>query len=53
MDFYISLRDVFRQEGHVYIPTPQIVANADGVSRAANSYAIYLHEYKTIEDVHG
>ena len=53
VDFYISLRDVFRQEGYVYIPTPQIIANADGVSRAANSYAVYLHEYTTIEDIHG
>jgi glycosyltransferase involved in cell wall biosynthesis len=50
LEFYIALREVIRSGGYQYLPIPQVVASEDGLSRSANSFSIYLLEFRAIEE---
>jgi glycosyltransferase involved in cell wall biosynthesis len=50
LEFYIALRDVIRDGGYQHLPIPQVVASEDGLSRSAESFPIYLHEFRLIEE---
>lgn len=53
LEFYIALRDRIRAGGYRYLPMLQVVASEDGLSRSAASFAIYLREFRAIEESYG
>lgn len=52
LEFYIGVRDLILKYGYRYVALPQVVADAEGVSRSASSYGIYLKEFRQIEAEH-
>lgn len=53
LEFYIAMRDEIRKGGYRHLPMPQVVASEEGLSRSAESFAIYMREYRAIEERHG
>lgn len=53
LEFYIALRDRIRDGGYRRLAMPQVVASEEGLSRSAKSFAIYMREFRAIEEDYG